>query len=92
MIVNLQTNAEWLEAATEKMVASLEKCRQTLEPFLAGSDGDGRTEADQKKTVKNREAKMMAEYPELKEARAMAKSDIYCRKKFKSSVEYNTLH
>jgi hypothetical protein len=51
MIIHLQMNEEWNQIASEKMKESLERCKKKLEPFLSGSDGDGRTEKDQAKTI-----------------------------------------
>lgn len=77
MIVDLTINQEWQEIATEKMKKELNKQKEKLEEFLKGSDGDGRTEEDQKKTVKRRNQKILQQHPEIKEQLAMAKADIY---------------
>jgi hypothetical protein len=92
MIIHLQMNEEWNQIASEKMKESLERCKKKLEPFLSGSDGDGRTEKDQAKTIERRNAAHLKSKPELAERYAMAAADIFCTKKVKKSVEYNTIH
>ena len=93
MIVRLQLNAEWNEVATEKMKASLERCKQKLEPFLSGSDGEGRTIRDQDETIERRNKYKLKTHPELAESYAMASADIYCTtQKVKRKVRYNTIH
>lgn len=93
MIVSLKLDEDWNSVASDKMKASLEQCKIKLEPFLSGSDGNGRTAADQAKTVERRNEKRLKMFPQVAEAYAMAKADIFCTtQKVKKSVEYNTIH
>lgn len=77
MIINLKIDEEWQEIATEKMKKALDENGKKLERFLQGSDGDGRTEKDQRKTVQNRNTKILNEHPEIKERIAMARTDMF---------------